>query len=117
MKPLVKKAKLRDMLLAGKSLEELFDFTPGQECEIFKAKKFLAGDEVIYIPDIQLNDLLTLAESGNELEINEIVECCYTGNDFVKECSGDTELAERLFWYCDWQHPSSALQEVEDDGD
>ena len=40
---------------------------------------------------------------------------CYTGNDFIDLCDGDVKLAERLFRYCDWQHPSSALNEVTDD--
>ena len=47
--------------------------------------------------------------------IDEVVDSCYTGNDFIEECEGDVELAERLFWYCDWQHPSSEFPEVEDE--
>ena len=26
-------------------------------------------------------------------------------------------MAERLFWYCDWQHPSSAVDEITDDAE
>ena len=48
-------------------------------------------------------------------EIEEILDQCYTGDDFIEECDGDVEKAERLFWYCDWQHPCSALPEIEDD--
>jgi hypothetical protein len=46
-----------------------------------------------------------------------VVSNCYTGNDFLEQCGGDAEKAERLFWYCDWQHPSSAMDEgaVDDD--
>lgn len=47
--------------------------------------------------------------------IEEVVGNCYTSNDFIEECGGNLELAERLFWYCDWQHPSSAVDEVIDD--
>ena len=47
--------------------------------------------------------------------MEEIVGCCYTGNDFIEECGGDVEKARHLFWYCDWQHPSSALPEIDDE--
>ena len=42
---------------------------------------------------------------------------CYTGQDFTDECCGDAEKAERLFYYCDWQHPSSAIDELANDGE
>lgn len=70
---------------------------------------------IIYIPDLALN-LIPVTEPANGPEdVEEIVGCCYTGNDFVEECGGDVEKARHLFWYCDWQHPSSALPEIEDD--
>ena len=47
----------------------------------------------------------------------EVLSCCYTGKDFLDEFDGDAVLAERLFWYCDWQHPSSAACEIEDEED
>ena len=37
-----------------------------------------------------------------------------TGNDFLSVCDGDERLAKELFHYCDWQHPTSALPELED---
>ena len=49
----------------------------------------------------------------NGEEIEEVLSVCYAGVDFVQECAGDVKLAERLFYYCDWQHPSSALPEVD----
>ena len=48
-------------------------------------------------------------------DVEEIVGCCYTGNNFIEECGGDVEKARHLFWYCDWQHPSSALPEIDDE--
>ena len=92
------KAELREKLLGGAVMDDLFAFRNGQDCEIFKATRFERSDDIIYIPDLE-----------------EIVGCCYTGNDFVEECGGDVEKARHLFWYCDWQHPSSALPEIEDD--
>ena len=97
------KRELRDYLKAGYFMNDAFDFGPGQDCEIFKAGQFKPGDEIIYIPDVEV--------------IDEVVSNCYTGDDFLEQCGGDEEKARRLFWYCDWQHPSSAMDEgaVDDD--
>ena len=100
------KAELRDHLKAGYSMDDAFDFVPGQDCDIFKADQFRAGD----LNMIPRSTFITDDES-----IDEVVGNCYTGNDFIEECNGSLELAERLFWYCDWQHPSSAVDEVIDD--
>lgn len=108
------KPELREYLKTGYYMEDTFDFGPGQECEIFKADRFEAGCEIIYIPDVYLNEIPTGAPVTDDEVIDEIVDKCYTGDDFIKECGGDREMAERLFWYCDWQHPSSALPEIDD---
>ena len=82
---------------------------------IYKADAFSVSDEIIYIPDIWLNNLDTLnGEDDGISYAQRVTDNCYTGKDFVDECGGDKELAERLFYYCDWQHPSSALPEVDD---
>lgn len=111
--PKVTKDDLRAALAAGKTMNELFPFVPGQECEIFKAEKFSPGDAIVYIPDTSLNDIPVDEPITDREEIEEVVGNCYTGDDFLDECGGDVDLAERLFWYCDWQHPSSALPEVD----
>ena len=109
------KAELRKKLLGGAIMDDLFTFRGGQDCDIFKAARFEPGDEIIYIPDLALN-LIPVTEPANDLkDVEEIVDCCYTGNDFIEECGGDKEKARHLFWYCDWQHPCSALPEIEDD--
>lgn len=95
-------------------MDDIFDFGPGQLCEIFKAKGFMPGDEIIYIPDTHLNMIPQGTCITDDETIEEVVGNCYTGDDFIDECGGDQELAERLFHYCDWQHPSSALPEVDD---
>ena len=55
------KDELRTQLQAGKTLDDLFTFRLGQECLIFKEHLFpenpKARDEIIYIPDLSLNDL------------------------------------------------------------
>lgn len=96
------KDELREKLLGGAIMDDLFAFRDGQECDIFKAARFELGDQIIYIPDLALN-LIPVTEPANDPEdVDEIVDCCYTGNDFAAECNGDVEKARRLFWYCDW---------------
>ena len=108
---------LREQLRAGKTMDELFHYTQGQECQIYKAPEFITGDTVIYIPDISLNEIPMDRPLRNDKEIENVLHFCYTGNDFVHECGGDVELAKRLFCYCDWQNPSAALPEIEDEAE
>ena len=69
-------------------MDDLFAFRNGQDCEIFKATRFERSDDIIYIPDLALN-LIPVTEPANGPEdVEEIVGCCYTGNDFVEECGG-----------------------------
>lgn len=111
----MKKDELKVQLESGAKMSELFAFSEGQECTIFKATNFMAGNEVIYIPDLSLNDIPMDKTIKDAEELEDVLACCYTGQDFLDECGGDETLAERLFWYCDWQHPSSAYPEVCDE--
>ena len=107
----------RQIVEEQRMLETILPLSDGQECLIYKAPDFSVSDEIIYIPDVWLNNLDILNGSDDDDGISyaqRVVENCYTGKDFVNECGGDVELAERLFHYCDWQHPSSALPEVKD---
>ena len=101
----------------GVKLESIFDFCDGQECTIYKTAEFVKGDKIIYIPDVSLNDIPTDKAVLDEVEAMRIAGCCYTGDDFIELCDGDEKLAERLFWYCDWQHPSSAYPELVEEED
>lgn len=109
------KSELRRRLKAGYLMDDVFAFGPGQECEIFKAERFRPGDEIIYIPDTHLNTIPRGTCIKDDETIEDVIGCCYTGDDFIDECGGNQELAERLFYYCDWQHPSSAVTEIEDE--
>lgn len=127
----MKKTELRDLLRKGWMLDQLFQWTEGQECMIYKADDFAPGDEVIYIPDLDLNDIPTKVQLNIDNSMNEddpgwpnmtgeeqirvVLSYCYTGQDFVDECGGNEELAKRLFWYCDWQNPGSAYPEICDE--
>ena len=111
------KQELRVQLQQGHTLNDLLAFGPGQDCEIFKADKFYPGDVVVYIPDVALNHIPLDRQIKDPEELEEVLSQCYTGQDFIDECHGDTEKAERLFCYCNWQHPSSAVDELDDDGE
>ena len=111
------KQELRSQLQQGHTLNNLLAFGPGQDCEIFKADKFYPGDVVIYVPDVALNHIPLDRPITDQEEFSEVLSNCYTGQDFINECHGDAEKAEHLFWYCDWQHPSSAVDELADDGE
>ena len=98
------KKELRDKLYEGSHVEDLFDFSDGQECIIYKGN-FEVSDKIIYIPDIDLNQIDTECALSNE-DIENVIHNCYTGNDFVEECSGHEDLARELFDFVDWQHPN-----------
>lgn len=100
----------------GKTLSEMLELCSGQECVIFKAREFVRGDEIIYIPDLWLNDIPESRPVLDPIQQNEILLSCYTGDDFIAVCEGDEEKAHRLFAYCDWQHPTSAYNEGANEG-
>ena len=105
--------ELRNRLLAGETLDSIFRFRHGQECLIFKAEAFSTGDEILYVPDIDLNELPVDKDLSADVEgVFDVLEYCYTGKDFIDLCDGDEEFAKELFDYVDWQHPSSAYDEV-----
>ena len=82
----------------------MFDFSDGQDCIIYKSD-FEITDDIIYIPDIDLNEI-NIDTKLNKEEIKNILNSCYTGNDFVEECNGYKDVAEELFEFVDWQHPN-----------
>lgn len=110
----VTKEELRERLLSGERLEDVIPVRLGQDCDIVKAAEFEPGARVIYIPDLDLNGIPARETVSDPGRVEEIVECCYTGDDFLELCDGDAERAKELFRYCDWQHPSSALPEMDD---
>lgn len=110
------KRELDDLLAVGFPLNQLLALTDGQDCTIYKAPKFVSGNVVLYIPDIGLNDISVDRSLFMEHEqIENIIGNCYDRDDFLHIAEDDIEKAEELFWYCDWQHPSSAVDEIWDD--
>ena len=98
------KNELKMKLEAGTFLVDLFDLTYGQECLIYKGN-FETSDQIIYIPDVDLNEIDTESVLDDE-EVENVLNHCYTGNDFVDECNGHQELAKELFGFVDRQNPN-----------
>lgn len=99
------KAELRAKLETGEKLENIFNFADGQDCLIYKADHFEVSDNIIYIPDIYLNDI-DVNRTLHDEEICNVIHHCCTGKDFMEECSNHADLAEELFDFVDWQHPN-----------
>lgn len=111
--------EVRERIIKGECLSDMFKFKDGQECLIYKGE-WNPGDEVIYIPDIDLNEICInrpLIKILNSEEVMDVLSYLYTGKDFMELADGDEDFAKRLFDYVDWQHPSSALDEVIDGED
>lgn len=72
---------------------------------------FEVSDNIIYIPDIWLNEL-NVDSRATEEDIEDIIHNCYTGEDFMEECHDIESVAKRLFNTVDWQHPD--IQDVLD---
>ena len=107
----------RQLLETGLILGKILPLSDGQDCLIYKAMAFSVNDEIVYIPNIWENGLYNLisGDDGDGISYAQrVTDNCYTGKDFVDICSGNAELAERLFHYCDCQHPISVLSEVDD---
>lgn len=99
-------------LLHGATLDNLFQFQDGQDCTIYKSDIFWTSDRdvIIYIPDLDLNEIRTDRVLTEE-EIEEVIDSCYSRKDFMEIVGGDKDKAIELFHFCDWQHPSTAWDE------
>ena len=106
--------ELEAKLRAGAQLDQLFEFTTGQCCQIYKAKdvkQFDGNHDIIYIPDTSLNEIPT-DRALDSREINAILEFFFTSYSFMETCLWDERMARRVFDVCDWQLPSTALDEL-----
>ena len=114
-KDLYTKDELYNLLKKGAILDELLDMSDGQECTIFKADYFPEKCDyniVIYIPDLDMNDVVY----NRKMTLQEIADAYtnfYTAQDFIDICEGDEKKARRVFYNCDWQHPSTEFTEME----
>ena len=104
------KDQLKERLKNGEYLEDIFEFTDGQDCLIYKGN-FEVSDNIIYISDIWLHEL-NVDSKATEEDIEDIINCCYTGNDFMEECHNSESVAEGLFNIVDWHTPD--IQDILD---
>lgn len=94
----------KKFLLEGKKIGEIFDLIPGQACLIYKGEwpdNPEASDEIIYIPDIDLNDL-----KDDDMPTSEKINFMYTAQDFLNQTGGNIAAAKDLFDFVDWQNPN-----------
>ena len=91
----ITKQTLRELLSKGTTLESIFEFKEGQNCLIFKAEKFKDTEDIIYIPDITLNEIEVTRPLDAE-GIDHVIQHCCNGKDFINECRGNEQLAEAL---------------------
>jgi len=94
----------KKLLCEGKKVSEIFDLIPGQECLIYKGEwpdNPETSDEIIYIPDIYLNDL-----DDDDVPISERLSLMYTAKDFLNQTCGNIAAAKDLFEFVDWQNPN-----------
>lgn len=114
-KALYTKDELYNLLKNGAILDELLDMSDGQECTIFKADYFPEEDcynSVIYIPDLDMNGVVY----DRKMTLQELADAYtnfYTAQDIIDICEGDEKKAKRVFYNCDWQHPSTEFTEME----
>lgn len=95
-------------LMDGEKLEDIFDFTTGQDCLIYKGefKAGIYGDDICYISDLSLANIPIDKPITKSCEIDSVMDRCYTTDDFIKECNWHENIAKDLFNYVDWQTPA-----------
>lgn len=106
------KEELRKKLVAGETLTDLFNFSPGQLCEIFKADEYRPGDEIIYIPDMQVIGIDITKPILDEDDLEQCLNRICTGDDLMDAADSVEEVASLLFDWCDWQYPN--IQDIEE---
>lgn len=94
------KKDIFEWLSCGMWLSDLLPFTQGQDCQIYKAPEFKVGNELLYIPDFDLNNVVT-DRALTKMEIGELWTNMYSGDDFISVCDGNVKTAEFLFNWVD----------------
>lgn len=100
----ITREQAKKLLLEGKKIEEIFNLIPGQDCVIYKGEwpdNPEASDEIIYIPDIDLNNL-----EDDDMPVSEKLGFLYTAQDFLNQTGGNMLAAKDLFDFVDWQNPN-----------
>ena len=98
------KKELKEKLNHGFCLSDILSETHGEDCMVYKGE-WQISDQIIYIPDYTLNGIIP-SRKMLPGEIQNLVENCYTGRDFLDICKGYTKIAKALFAICKWQYPN-----------
>ena len=109
---MLSKEEIKRKLLIGETLDDLFEWMEDSECVFFKGP-WNPGkpEEVIYVPDIDLNELVTDRPLTPE-EVSDALRHMYTTQDFMDICDEDVPFIGKLcYWWCNWQHPATAYHE------
>ena len=109
---IVKKEEIIGRLAAGEYIGDILPLSDGQECWIYK-QPFSPGDDVIYIPDTDLNEVVYIIEEGWDAQEEEarLKGVMYTGDEILALCGGNIRLAKNLYSGLDWCHPATALSD------
>lgn len=111
------KADLNHMIAKGMTFREIqnemgfenigqgFGYKSYDAWQISLINDFYKTELIVYIPEYCYND-------GNTKQIS--LDCCYTREDFENLCKNTSVNKDFLFDACDWQHPSSLLNEIGD---
>lgn len=117
------KKTLKQELESGMPLDLILELTTGQcGCTIHKVLRaddivqYLDFDSVCYIPDMELNDIPYEKPQLSAKEIEDVLQECYTFQDFIDLCHGDVNKAKIVYENCDWQHPSAEYEEMKQIG-
>ena len=107
-------SNLKKELETGMPLDLILDLVTGQcgctihkELEVNDIVQYGMLDDVCYIPDMELNNILYEKPDLSDEEITDIMEKCYTFQDIIDLCHGDINKAKIVYENCDWQHPST----------
>lgn len=98
------KEETKKLLEQGKRIDEIFQLSEGQDCMIYKGEwpdNPEASDEIIYIPDIDLNDL-----EDDDVPVSEKLGFLYIAKDFLNQTGENVLAAKDLFNFVDWQNPN-----------
>lgn len=113
------KADVKNMIEKGMTFKEIqekmgfedigqgFGYKNYDVWDISACNDFYASDLIVYIPEYCYNDDTIIKQIS--------VDNCYTREDFEKLCKNTSINADFLFDACDWQHPSSLLDEMLND--
>lgn len=108
---MITKDFLRKQLIDGHTLDDLFYFEDDPRSTFYKASEedyaTCNDDDIVYIPytDNYISYDFDIFEPVEEDMIDDILENCWTKEDFISMCHSDDTLAFGLFKSCNGYEP------------